>query len=49
MQRVKQIEQEFIVDPTEEKRLAWQKAQKLYKNLSIVKAENSRFLQSQNH
>lgn len=49
MQTVKQIEQEFTLDPTEEKRLAWQEAQKLYRNVSIVKAENSRFLKSQKH
>lgn len=29
MQRVKQVEQEFILDPTEDNRLAWQEAQKI--------------------
>lgn len=40
---INQAEQEFITDPTYEGRLVWQAAQKIYRNLSLTKAENTRF------
>lgn len=49
MQRVKQTQQEFRLDPIEEKCAVWQEAQKIYKDTVMIKAENSRFLQCQKH
>lgn len=41
MQMVTQTEQDYIADPTEEKHLALQEAQKIYKTLSLSKEKNS--------
>lgn len=48
MQRVNQAEYEFILNPTEDRRLAWQEAHKIYRSLSLTKAENTDFFSVKN-